>query len=142
MLDMDDPLGVLLGLCWTSGSWMRTDNMALWEDEKDMVAGDRQVLISKLVSQANAETLMNDELWIGCFRRTGMLTTLDGSDDDKIKPQGLTCEFKIPEVLELSSNEDSDDEIDTQTQWDADADDEINSGDENSNTDDVVVDDG
>jgi hypothetical protein len=121
---------------------MDEDNMALWGDKKGMVAWDRQVLISKLVSKANAVTLMNDELRIGCFRSKGMSMTLDGSDDDKIKPQGLTCELKILKVLELSSNEDSDDEIDTRTVWDADADDEINSGDENINTDNVVVEDG
>lgn len=109
--------------------------MALWEDEKGMTAGDRRVLISRLVAQANEENLKNDEMRIGCFCRTGMLMTLDGSDDDKIKPQGLTIPFVVPEGVDLSSNNEDDNEVDTRTDWDADADDRINNVD-NENCDD------
>jgi hypothetical protein len=42
------------------------------------------VLMSRLVALANDEALQNDKMRIGCFQRTGMLLTLDGSDDDKI----------------------------------------------------------
>jgi hypothetical protein len=33
-----------------------------------------------------------------------MLLTIDGSDDDKIKPQGLTRPFKTMHVLTYSSD--------------------------------------
>jgi hypothetical protein len=60
------------------------DNMALWEDETGVATGDRRVLMSKLVAEANKEVLENHKMRIGFFERTGMLMTLDGSDDDKI----------------------------------------------------------
>ena len=63
---------------------MEEKNMEMWETEKGMTAAQRRILISNLVSAANKEILKNDKLRIGCFQRTGMLLTLDGSDDDKI----------------------------------------------------------
>ena len=118
------------------------DNMTLWESEKGMVTADRRVLISKLVAQANEETLKNDEMHISCFLRTGMLVTLDGSEDDKIKPQGLTIPFEMPdEVDSTSSNDDEDAVVNSQCDWDKDVEDGIYSSDnDNINEADVVVD--
>jgi DDE superfamily endonuclease len=61
------------------------DNLALWEDEAGMVPGDRRVLMSRLVALANDEVLKNDRMRIGCFQRTGMLMTLDGSDESVLR---------------------------------------------------------
>ncbi len=87
-------------------SWlMEEKNMEMWETEKGMTAAQRRILVSNLVSAANKEILKNDELRIGCFERTGMLLTLDGSDDDKIRPQGLSKKFlpiKVPTLVDLS----------------------------------------
>ena len=40
--------------------------------------------MSKLVAKTHEEVLRNYKMQIGCFERTGILMTLDGSDDDKI----------------------------------------------------------
>ena len=84
---------------------MEEKNMEMWETEKGMTAAQRRILISNLVSAANKEILKNDKLRIGCFQRTGMLLTLDGSDDNKIWPQGLSKNFlpiKVPTLVDLS----------------------------------------
>jgi DDE superfamily endonuclease len=123
------------------------DNLALWEDEKGMLAGDRRVLMSKLVALANDEVLKNDSVRIDCFQRTGMLMTLDGTDDDKIRPQGLTIPVVIPQGADLTADDDSfnrisADEIDTQNGWNDDADDDIREQDTGESFDeesDVIV---
>ena len=115
--------------------------MALWESEKGMVTADRR-LISKLVAQANEETLKNDEMRISCFLRTGMLVTRDGSEDDKIKPQRPTIPFEIPDKVDLtSSNDDDNAVVNSQCDSDKDVEDGIYSSDnDNINEADVVVD--
>ena len=109
---------------------MDEDNMALWEDEGGMIPGDRRVLMSKLVAAANEEVLKNDKMRIGCFERTGMLMTLDGSDDDKIRPQGLTITVVVPQGVDLTTdnhdfNNLTADEIDNQSDWDDTVNDDI-----------------
>jgi hypothetical protein len=52
----------------------------------------------------------NDKMRMGCFERTGMLMTLDGSDDDKIRPQGLTIPKVVLEGANLT-NDDHDDNL-------------------------------
>ena len=88
-------------------AWLQLeDNMALWESEKGLSAAQRRVLISRLVSEANKEAVANDSMRVGCFERTGMLLTLDGSDDDKIRPQGLSKKFlpvKVPAGVDLTA---------------------------------------
>ena len=61
---------------------MLEDNLRDWEE--GMTAAQRRVLITRLVSAANKEVLENDVMRVGCFKRTGCLLTLDGSDDDLI----------------------------------------------------------
>ena len=56
-----------------------------------MTASDRRILITHWVGEANKK-LQGDayaSFRKGCFLRTGCLITADGSDDDKIKPEGL-----------------------------------------------------
>ena len=87
---------------------MAGDNIERWESEKGMTAAERRVLISSLVSKANKSSLANDSMRIGCFERTGMLLTVDGSDDDKIRPQGLSQSFlpvKVPNVVDLTAED-------------------------------------
>jgi hypothetical protein len=74
----------------------------------------------------NKEVLENDKMRIGCFERTGMLMTLDGSDDDKIRPQGLTIPVVVPEGADLMHDDhDNNFENDSQCEWDDDVDDTI-----------------
>ena len=98
----------------------------MWENEKGMATVDGCMLISKLVAQANEKTLKNDEVRVGCFLRTGMLVTLDVSDDDKIKPQGLTISYTIPDGVDLTSNKYVAGAVDNQSDWDTDVIDGVN----------------
>lgn len=101
------------------------------------------------MSKANEEVLKNDDMRIGCFERTGMLMTIDGSEDGKIKPQGLTESWTIPQLEELSTtnnslDDDDDNAVDTRSDWDDDVDDAIrerNDSDAINEETDVVVDD-
>ena len=80
---------------------MKSDNLELWE--AGMTAGQRRVLISNFVAKANEEALQNDSARISCFRRCGVLLTMDGSDDDLIKPQGCTkLPVTIPEMVDMT----------------------------------------
>ena len=48
-----------------------------------------------------------DELRVGCFKRTGVLLTLDGSGDDDIRPQGCPeshLPVKIPDTVDLTAD--------------------------------------
>jgi len=126
---------------------MQEENMNHWE--QGMTASERRILISNLVGQANDEVLADDDKRIGCFVRTGMLLTLDGSDDDKIKPQGCTkLPICIPRVIDLTSEEFEDVAPDAKTEVmypeEQDGlitrdDEEINVGDETIQDNDVVV---
>ena len=70
-----------------------------------MFPGDRCVLKSKSVAQANEEVLKNDNMHIQCFERTGMMMTLD----DKFQPQGLTVPVVVRQGADLMT--DGDDNI-------------------------------
>ena len=132
------------GVCCLLGNLLvDDDNMALWESENGMVTGDRHVLLSKLVAQANEETLKNDVhvMHIGWSLRTGMLVTPDHSDDDKMKPPGLIIPFEMPDGVALTSlNSDEDDVVDSQSDWDKEVEDGINSSDKKIDKTDVVSD--
>jgi hypothetical protein len=80
---------------------MESDNMEKWET--GMTAGERRVLISHFVAAANTEVLKMDESRVSCFERCGVLLTLDGSDDELIRPQGCTqLPVKIPTTVDLT----------------------------------------
>ena len=72
--------------------WLMADaNMEAWEGA--MKPAERHVLMSKLVADATEETVKCDDLRIGSFGsfiRTGQLITKDESDDNHIRPQGLS----------------------------------------------------
>ena len=68
-----------------------------------------------------------------------MLVTLEGSDNDKIKPQGLTIPLILPDGVDLSSNNDEADVIDIQSDLDKYVNDGTNGNDENVAETDTVV---
>ena len=93
---------------------MESDHMELWE--KGMTAGERRVLISNFVAVANQEVLEKDDSRVSCFRRCGNMLTLDGSDDDLIKPQGCSkLPIKIPELIDLTLDDNINNPIDVVT---------------------------
>jgi hypothetical protein len=62
-------------------------NMTLWEDKTGIVPGNRQVVMFELVAQSSLEVFRSDSKSIRCFKRVRMLLTLDGCNDDRIRPQ-------------------------------------------------------
>jgi hypothetical protein len=80
---------------------MEGDNMEVWET--CMTAGERRVLISNYVAKANELVLASDEARMSCFWCCGTLLTLEGTGNDKIKPQSCTkLPLKIPQMVDLS----------------------------------------
>jgi hypothetical protein len=74
------------------------ENLEKWEP--GMTAGERCVLISNIAADAFKETMKDDKMQVGCFKQTGCLLTLDGTDDELIHPQGCTkLPLKIPSAL-------------------------------------------
>ena len=88
-------------------AWLECDeNMEKWIGNQKLTASDRRVLITHWVGEAN-KVLQGDNYASfrrGCFLRTGCLITADGSDDDKIKPEGLP-DYIPPKVLRHSGPE-------------------------------------
>ena len=73
-------------------------------------------------------------------RWTDFLCSRTLSDDDKIKPQGLTIPFIVPDGLDITSNDDKADVVDNQSDWDKDVKDGTISDNENIVEADMVVD--
>ena len=73
---------------------------------KPLTATDRRVLITQWVGEANKK--MQDSNYDGfrrnCFERTGCLITADGSEDFKIRPEGLS-NYQVPPPLNVPGNE-------------------------------------
>lgn len=65
-------------------------NIDLWADSKGLSASHRRILFTEWVGKAS--DMLNhsnyDNFRWNCFEKTGMLMTADGSDDDKIRPEG------------------------------------------------------
>jgi len=87
--------------------WLiNADNLAKWEE--GMSAKERRVLIANIVAAAMTECLKMDDMRVGCFERTGVLVMLDGSDDEKIRPQGLSdhhLPMQIPELITVAEED-------------------------------------
>ena len=74
---------------------MESDNLEVWE--RGLTASECRILISNFVAAANDEVMKNES---SCFRRCGVLLTLDGTGDELIKPQGCTkLPISIPETV-------------------------------------------
>ena len=68
--------------------WLEQDeNLDLWHDK--IGAKDRRILMTKWSGEAWKELSKDMDLFTKLFQKTGCLITADGSDDDKIRPQGL-----------------------------------------------------
>ena len=77
---------------------MESDNLEVWE--RGLTASERRILISNFVAVANDEVMKNESSCLSCFRRCGVLLTLDGTGDELIKPQGCTkLPISIPETV-------------------------------------------
>ena len=74
--------------------WLEIEeNIDLWygNSEKKLTVSDRRILITQWVGQAY-EMLQHpdyDHFRRRCFEKTGCLLTADGSEDDKVQPEGL-----------------------------------------------------
>ena len=71
-------------------------NLMKWEAK--MSAGERRILITKLVGQAMQSIMSADLLRVGAFERTGCLITLliSKDNDKKIRPQGAESLIEVP----------------------------------------------
>ena len=91
--------------------WLEEDNIEtgianidLWlgNCEKKLTCSDRRILITEWVGNA-VDTLNHsnyDNFRWRCFEKTGILITADGSEDEKIQPEGLT-DYKVPPPLPM-----------------------------------------
>ena len=85
------------------------DNMNIWigNSEKKLDASKRRILITHWVGMAHER--LQHEYYRGflrnCFERTGCLITADGSEDHKIKPEGLIGYNVIPPLANPGPNE-------------------------------------
>ena len=87
--------------------WLESDeNIDIWlgNSEKKLTAKERRILITHWVGEAYKK-LQSDQYKnsrFRCFQRTGCLITADGSDDDKITPEGLPG-YIVPPPLPTTS---------------------------------------
>ena len=91
--------------------WLEEDNIEtgianidLWlgNCEKKLTCSDKRILITEWVGNA-VDTLNHsnyDNFRWRCFEKTGILITADGSEDEKIQPEGLT-DYKVPPPLPM-----------------------------------------
>lgn len=63
------------------------DNLELWHDK--ITARQRRILMTKWAGAAWRVLVKDRDFSKRLFQKTGCLITIDGSDDDMIKPQGL-----------------------------------------------------
>ena len=69
-------------------NWLEQgENLDLWHDK--IGAKDRLILMTKWAGEAWKELSKDMDLFTKLFQKTGCLITADGSDDNKIRPQGL-----------------------------------------------------
>ena len=89
--------------------WLDHDtNMDRWLGEGDkFMARDRRILITHWVGEGweKLKDPKYDHCRWRCFERTGWLLTADGSDDDKIKPEGMP-NYVVPPPLSIPAGDD------------------------------------
>ena len=68
--------------------WLENDsNVDVWHDK--ISAKERSILMTRWVAEAWKELTAEQGLFWKLFEKTGCFMTADGSNDDKILPQGL-----------------------------------------------------
>ena len=77
-------------------------NIDLWAGSRGIPASLRRILITQWVGKATDKLNHSnyDNFRWNCFQKTGCLMTADGSDDDKIKPEGLS-DYKVIDPLPI-----------------------------------------
>ena len=86
-----------IAVCKALDEWLM-DGANLMKWEAKMSAGERRILITKLVGQAMQSIMSADLLRVGAFERTGCLITLLILEeyDKKIRPQGAEALIEVP----------------------------------------------
>lgn len=90
--------------------WLEHEqNMDKWlgNDDKKLSAKERRILLTHWTGEA-FEKLKHpkyDHSRWKCFERTGCLITVDGSDDDKIKPEGMK-DYIVPPPIPIPTGDD------------------------------------
>jgi hypothetical protein len=62
-------------------------NLDKWHSS--ITAGERRVLLTKWTATAWGKLRLETSYIKRLFEKTGCLLTVDGSEDDKVRPQGL-----------------------------------------------------
>ena len=88
--------------------WLEeSDNVEKWHgnDGKSFTASDRRILLTHWVEEAHRliATPQYNAVRYRCFQKTGCLITADGTDDEKIKPEGLEDCYVVPPSLDVAS---------------------------------------
>nr|XP_047139036.1 uncharacterized protein LOC124814961 [Hydra vulgaris] len=77
--------------------------LCLGNDDRKLSAKDRRILITRWVGEAYRKT-SKDELFLRMlyrsFAKTGCLITADGSEDDKINPEGMPA-YVVPPPVDI-----------------------------------------
>lgn len=82
------------------------DNVERWiGNQNKFTASDRRILLTHWIGEAHRIIAKSvyDSVRFRCFQKTGCLITADGSDDDKIKPEGLEDCYVVPPPLSIKS---------------------------------------
>ena len=75
---------------------MIDENLEKWEST--LIASERRVLITNLVTDANDLAIFDDRMRMCCFRRTELLMDCKKSNrDDYVKPQGIVSKIVVPD---------------------------------------------
>ena len=122
-------------------AWLDDDeNASLWYgQEKGFSAKDRRVMITQWAGDAYNKLLSPsyDAFRVRLFQKTGALMTADGSDDDKVSPEGLP-KYKIPppSIADASANLPASNEVEPAEDGEAE---EAGEGEEDEEGEEVLV---
>ncbi|XP_065642725.1 uncharacterized protein LOC136074348 [Hydra vulgaris] len=88
--------------------WLENDeNIELWlgNDDRKLSAKDRRILITRWVGEAYRKTSKDEKflrMLYRSFAKTGCLNTPDGSEDDKINPEGMPA-YAVPPPVNIDN---------------------------------------
>ena len=91
--------------------WLENeDNMIKWENNK-MTASEKRVLLVKWIAMACDTCLSKEEMLYKYLAKAGAFMSVDGSGDEKIRPDGLPDGFKYEwDHVEIDSDGDEEEE--------------------------------
>ena len=88
--------------------WLENDeNIELWlgNDDRKLSAKDRRILITRWVGEAYLKTSKDEKFLRKVYRsfaKTGCLITADGSEDNKINPEGMPA-YVVPPPVDIDN---------------------------------------